>query len=78
MIQPQHVDKGKLNKYIKQALHVQITETSIFAPKIWSLVGKRVWLQYLKSIPTFIQCQGSLCSKFRMIHQIQLKLSTDG
>jgi hypothetical protein len=32
---------------------------------LWPLVWKQVWLQYPKSISTFIQCQGSLRSKFR-------------
>ena len=36
---------------------------------------KWVGLQYHKSIPTLIQCQESLCLKFRRIRQLQFKLS---
>jgi hypothetical protein len=39
------------------------------------LVWKRVRLQYPKSLQIFIQWQGSLCSKFRRICQIQHKVS---
>ena len=39
------------------------------------LVWKQVGLQYPKQTPVFIQCQWSLCSKFRRIHQLQLRLS---
>jgi len=42
---------------------------------LWPLVWKWVGLQYSKSIPTFIQCQGSLCLKFKRICRLQLKLS---
>ena len=39
------------------------------------LLWKWIRLQYPKSIPTFIVCKGSLCSKFRRICSLELKLS---
>lgn len=39
------------------------------------LVWKWVEVQYSKSILTFIQCQGSLCSKIGKILYLELKLS---
>jgi len=36
---------------------------------------KMGWVTIPKAVSTFIQCQGSLCSKFKRIHQLQLQLS---
>ena len=49
-------------------VYVQITESSIFASS-GLLVWKRVWLQYPKYTPIFIQTHGTLCLKFRRICQ---------
>ena len=53
-------------------VYVQITESSIFASS-GLLVWKRVWLQYPKYTPIFIQTHGTLCLKFRRICQPQCK-----
>jgi hypothetical protein len=58
---------------MKNKLPVQITETLIFVLR--ASCWKKTKLQYPKSIPTFIQCQWLLCSKFGMIRWLQLKLS---
>jgi hypothetical protein len=54
------------NQITIKLFHIQITETSIFAP--YGLL-KQVVIQYI-NISTYIQSQESLYSKFRRIHQL--------
>ena len=55
---------------MKNKLPVQITETLIFVLR--ASCWKKTKLQYPKSIPTFIQCKGPLCSKFKRICRLEL------
>ena len=63
----------KIIKILKLEAHVKKPQKHLFL-HLGAFVWKYVWLQYHKSLPTFILCQWSLCLIFRSEGQLELKL----